>query len=352
MNAFMSPKTRYLTLPLFLLLFLTTFCLTPTLAQSSDNYYKVSGYVFGLKDKKSKQDTYVLAYRVKRNEAEEVVSYQSVGEGNFFVTKIDGRFSLMLSGNYEYVIEFVKDGFLMETFPFKKKNVAGGEHIKIEIPLKKGNSILLSETFIDEDTEVPLAEVEVTLIDPTTKVIKKVMTDREGRYFISIQKEGRFALGGIKKDYFHSGYETIQINLKNYKTYDRKIPIQKITVGYKVKLGELYYNINDTSITATGQRVLNELLKVLLNNPDLVIELGCHTDSRGDDAYNLTLSKNRAKSAIRYLIAKGIDPKRLRAKGYGETQLINQCKNGVKCDSDKHEENRRVEYTILSLGEN
>ena len=123
-------------------------------------------------------------------------------------------------------------------------------------------------------------------------------------------------------------------------------------MGYKVKLGELYYNINDTSITATGQRVLNELLKVLLNNPDLVIELGCHTDSRGDDAYNLTLSKNRAKSAIRYLIAKGIDPKRLRAKGYGETQLINQCKNGVKCDSDKHEENRRVEYTILSLGEN
>ena len=102
--------------------------------------------------------------------------------------------------------------------------------------------------------------------------------------------------------------------------------------------------------TKTGQNVLNQLLTVLKNNPEIVIELGCHTDSRGDDEYNLTLSRNRAKSAINYLISKGIEAKRLKARGYGETELINKCKNGVKCESDKHEENRRVEYTILSMG--
>lgn len=318
------------------------------LAQST-NSYKVSGYVFGLKDKKSKQDVYVIAYQVARDTAGNIIKYKSGGAENFFITKIDGRFTIVLSGNHEYMVEFVKDGFLMETFPFTKKNVAEGEHIKIEIPLKKGNSILLSEHFIDEDTHQPLAGVEVELKNPQTNVVKKVLTNAEGRYFLSVPKEGKYLLGGLKKGYFHSGYETMHVNIQNYKTYQRKIALQKITIGYKVKLGNLYYNINDTSITSAGRKVLNRLFNILKNNPDISIELGCHTDSRGDDAYNLTLSKKRAESAANYLVSKGISKKRITAKGYGETELLNQCKNGVKCDADKHEENRRVEYTILSI---
>ncbi|MGB0525690.1 MAG: OmpA family protein [Flammeovirgaceae bacterium] len=332
----------------YLLLLIFTFS-TLSLQAKSANEYKVSGYVFGQKDKKSKSDVYVIAYQVERDTAGNIMNYHSGGEQNFFITKVDGRFSLMLSGNHEYMIEFVKDGFLMETFPFTKKNVVEGEHIKIEIPLKKGNSILLSERFIDEDTQSPLAGVEVALKDPKTNITKKVLTNSEGKYFISIPKEGKFILGGGKKAYFHSGFETLHIDIKNYKTYRRDIALQKITIGYKVKLGNLYYNINDTSITPTGKEVLNKLLLVLKNNPSISIELGCHTDSRGDDEYNLQLSKKRAASAANYLIGRGIEAKRIQVKGYGETQLVNECKNGVKCDAVKHEANRRVEYTILAI---
>jgi len=348
MNHFLSLKTT--SYRSWCCTFLLLFLASPSFAQSP-NSYKVSGYVFGMKDKKSKADTYVIAYCVERNKENEIISYQSGGEGSFFVTEVDGRFTLQLSGNHEYMVEFVKDGFLMETFSFKKKDMVAGEHIRIEIPLRKGNSILLSEVFIDEDTGEPLTNVEVELRNPTNQIVKKVYTNQEGKYFISIPKEGKYTLGGCKKSYFHSGFETLHVNLKNYKTYKREIPIQKITIGYKVKLGDLYYNINDTAITKSGQSVLNQLLVVLQNNPDIIIELGCHTDSRGDDDYNMTLSENRAKSAINYLINNGIPAKRLKAKGYGESELINQCKNGVKCDADKHEENRRVEYTILSVGD-
>lgn len=307
--------------------------------------------MFGQKDKKSKADVHVIAYEIQRDTSGTVIDYRASNAESVFITGIDGRFSLTLSGKNEYIIEFVKDGFLMETFPFGKKNVAEGEHIKIEIPLKKGSSILLSEQFIDEDSEKPLSSVEVSLKDPKTNIVKRVVTNTEGRYYMSVPKEGKFALGGRKKGYFHSGFETLHINIQNYKTYKRKIALQKISVGYKVKLGNLYYNINDTSITKTGRQVLNKLLEVLENNPDITIELACHTDSRGDDEYNMKLSRKRAQSATAYLISKGINAKRIKSKGYGETELINKCKNGVKCDSDKHEENRRVEYTILSIDE-
>ena len=82
--------------------------------------------------------------------------------------------------------------------------------------------------------------------------------------------------------------------------------------------------------------------------PDMVIELGSHTDSRGNDDYNMKLSQKRAESARQYLLDKGITAARIKAQGYGESQIINQCKNGVKCTDEEHQQNRRTEFKILS----
>jgi len=83
------------------------------------------------------------------------------------------------------------------------------------------------------------------------------------------------------------------------------------------------------------------------DNPTLEIELGSHTDSRGSDIYNLDLSQRRAKSVMNYLINRGISRNRLRTKGYGETQLLNRCKNGIKCSAQQHHMNRRTEFKII-----
>jgi outer membrane protein OmpA-like peptidoglycan-associated protein len=78
------------------------------------------------------------------------------------------------------------------------------------------------------------------------------------------------------------------------------------------------------------------------------IEFGSHTDARGSDKYNMSLSKKRAKSAMEYIIKQGIEAERVSYLGYGETNLINTCGNGVECSDELHEENRRTEFKVTS----
>ena len=83
--------------------------------------------------------------------------------------------------------------------------------------------------------------------------------------------------------------------------------------------------------------------------PSLRIELGGHTDSQGSDSYNMTLSEQRAKAVVDYLVKNGIASDRLESKGYGETKLVNECENGVKCSPEQHQQNRRTEFTVLNF---
>ena len=96
-----------------------------------------------------------------------------------------------------------------------------------------------------------------------------------------------------------------------------------------------------------GQRTLEKISLVLSLTTTIKIELSAHTDSNGDDASNQKLSEQRAKAAVDFMISKGVDPKRVIAKGYGETKITNRCKNGVFCTDDEHQPNRRIEFKIL-----
>ena len=83
-------------------------------------------------------------------------------------------------------------------------------------------------------------------------------------------------------------------------------------------------------------------------NPSIKIEVKSHTDSRAPDSYNLNLSNERAQSTKNYIVSKGIDSNRVFSKGYGETELINKCSNGVKCTQAEHAMNRRTEFVIIN----
>ncbi|MBV5335081.1 MAG: OmpA family protein, partial [Sulfuricurvum sp.] len=94
--------------------------------------------------------------------------------------------------------------------------------------------------------------------------------------------------------------------------------------------------------------VLDKLAKILADNPEVRIEIGSHTDSRGSAESNMLLSQNRSESVMAYLIGRGIAKSRLVAKGYGETQLINKCADGVDCPEVDHQANRRTVIEILN----
>lgn len=109
----------------------------------------------------------------------------------------------------------------------------------------------------------------------------------------------------------------------------------------------VYYEYNSAKLTKESEKVIDDLLLPLLTGNNKNVEIMSHTDSRGNDAYNLSLSQQRANAVVNYLATKGIARSRMAAKGYGETRLVNKCSNGVQCTDEEHARNRRTEFRIL-----
>ncbi|SDF82048.1 OmpA family protein [Chitinophaga filiformis] len=112
-------------------------------------------------------------------------------------------------------------------------------------------------------------------------------------------------------------------------------------------LPNIYFDFNKADIRADAQPVLDRVVKLLADSPGSIVEVGSHTDSRGSDQFNLQLSQRRAVSVTNYLVTKGVEKARVKAKGYGETKLLNKCSNGVQCSEEEHKVNRRTEFKIV-----
>ncbi len=110
------------------------------------------------------------------------------------------------------------------------------------------------------------------------------------------------------------------------------------------------WNLNSATLTPNAKKIIDDrLVPVLNDNPDVLVEIASHTDSRNSKSYNQNLSERRAKAVVDYLIAEhGINGSRLVAKGYGETKLVNRCSDGVACTEREHAQNRRTEFRIIS----
>jgi outer membrane protein OmpA-like peptidoglycan-associated protein len=109
----------------------------------------------------------------------------------------------------------------------------------------------------------------------------------------------------------------------------------------------VYYESGKYSITLEGELVLDKVILILNAGTDVKLEVISHTDARGDDASNLTLSQKRSNAVIDYLSSKGIDKVRLKAIGKGESDIKNRCLNGVDCSDKEHEFNRRTEFNFI-----
>ncbi len=120
-------------------------------------------------------------------------------------------------------------------------------------------------------------------------------------------------------------------------------------VGANPNILPIFYEYNSARITADSEDIIDKhLLSLLRDKPAIRIEIMSHTDSRGNDDYNLALSQQRAQAVVNYLVNNGINRNRLVARGYGETRLVNRCGNGVNCSEDEHQQNRRTEFRIIN----
>ena len=134
-----------------------------------------------------------------------------------------------------------------------------------------------------------------------------------------------------------------------YGTMQIVLNVEKVEVGQKFVMENIYYDYDKWNILPESEAELYKLVKIMKDNPGWEVELGSHTDSRGSDAYNEELSQKRSESAVNYIVSKGISRDRITAKGYGETQLVNECDDGVECTEEQHRKNRRTEFKILGM---
>ncbi len=110
----------------------------------------------------------------------------------------------------------------------------------------------------------------------------------------------------------------------------------------------IFYETGSARITPASKKIIDNNLLTLLNSKPVSIELMSHTDSRGNDDFNMSLSQQRANSVVNYLVSKGISRSRLSGKGYGESRLVNRCSNGVECSASQHQKNRRTEFRVIN----
>ncbi|MEK6615939.1 MAG: OmpA family protein, partial [Bacteroidota bacterium] len=108
----------------------------------------------------------------------------------------------------------------------------------------------------------------------------------------------------------------------------------------------IYYDYGKWELLPSAGIILNKVVDVMTKNTGIVIEIISHTDSRGTNEFNLSLSQKRAQAAVDYVLSKGIAKEKISGKGMGEKQLVNRCKDGTECSEEEHSQNRRTEFII------
>ncbi len=231
----------------------------------------------------------------------------------------------------------------------------------------------------DDKNQTPISQITVSLIDNKGKIIEKTTTDAFGNFkFVNLPSDKSYMIiineedapANIKKIYIANEkgniirtfifdknfykYELLpedRISLTEIFVEDPWLKIKDIKENKKesiIVIENIYYDYGKWNITSQAATILDKVVNIMKENPNIYIELSSHTDSRSSAEFNLELSKKRAKSAVDYIISKGIDKNRISGVGMGESKLINYCSDGVECTEEQHAQNRRTEFKVLN----
>ncbi|WP_339845304.1 OmpA family protein [uncultured Dokdonia sp.] len=214
--------------------------------------------------------------------------------------------------------------------------------------------ILLSGVVTDKDTGDYLEGTTVSLYDTNNNLFKSVVTGASAAFAFIPDCDKVFLIRAEKEGYntaekmvtIPNESAEIEELLQLEKTLKPVVPgddIAKI-----LDLNPIYFNFDKYDIRPDAEVELAKVLVYMETYPSVRIDVRSHTDSRGRDAYNLNLSQNRNVSTRDWLISKGISASRLTGQGYGETRLVNDCGNGVRCSKEQHQLNRRSEFIVVS----
>jgi outer membrane protein OmpA-like peptidoglycan-associated protein len=199
---------------------------------------------------------------------------------------------------------------------------------------------------VQGDTKAPLDSTHVQLLAADGSVVDEAWTGPDGKYAFALQADKDYRIKAEKEGFFKQSAR-ITTKGKTNSIIRTDFNLFPLKVDQVVRIDNIYYDLAKWNIRPDAAKELDKLVQTLNDNPTVKIELSSHTDCRGKDAYNLTLSQKRAKSVVDYLVKQGIAKDRLTAKGYGETKPVEPCAC-AKCTEEQHQANRRTEFKVLS----
>lgn len=195
----------------------------------------------------------------------------------------------------------------------------------------------------------PLADVNIDIENMINDQVSTVLSDLNGEASGRANCGGVFAVRGKKEGYIGKDKAITTVCSSGYDSIYVDLILDKIELNRSFVLENIYYDFDKWNIRPDAALELDKLVTILNEHPEIDIELGSHTDSRGSDTYNERLSQRRAESAVDYIISRGIAKSRITAKGYGEFKMRVNCPDGVSCSEDQHQLNRRTEFTITRI---
>lgn len=204
----------------------------------------------------------------------------------------------------------------------------------------------LQGTVYDRKTNQPIAGATITLNKQGGNTLT-TQTDSRGAYSFGLDQEADYTLKAEKPGYSSDGASLTTMNLTSSTVLHKDLFLETLVLNKAIVINNIYYDFDKSNIRPDAARELDKLVSTMKTNENIGVELSSFTDSRGKDQYNLWLSQKRANSAVQYIISRGIDKSRITGKGYGETQLLNGCSNGVKCSDAMHQLNRRTEFKVI-----
>lgn len=214
--------------------------------------------------------------------------------------------------------------------------------------------------FLEGDaTKTPLVNIPVQLYlagesgTEGTDVMLNRDTTANRPYLFVLKADKDYKVVAAPDGYFSARQSFSTQGLRQSDTLEVDLFVRKLERNKEYRLNNIYYDFDKWDLRPESKSNLDSLYRILTENPTIIIELGSHTDVRGSDAYNQTLSQKRAESCVQYLLDKGIPRERISAKGYGESQTLSDCSKVDGCVMDQsadcpcHQLNRRTVFKVV-----
>ncbi len=262
-----------------------------------------------------------------------------------------------------YVIEkIVKDDYtisgLLNNVALENTNVRADEMICDEVVQKEvvyaDRNFIITGKAVVCNTTTPISGINVTLENKDEAFKRSTMTDADGKFVLQLPEKGTYDLYGRKDGYFSQIEKVSSADYNREKTLFVKLEMcaEKADCGKAINLQNILFDLDKYVIKEAAKKELNRLVQFMKDNPSVKVELSSHTDCRNTNAYNQTLSQNRANASVDYVVSQGISRDRLVGVGYGETKLLNRCADGVNCTEAEHAINRRTEMKVICPNDN